>query len=102
MNEKLQALRRQAVITSSNKIRAESGTSEIDEDAIQRILELRVEFDKTFAELIIKECIDLMKESQAECRDNGRYGSTEYFDLCCAQAAAFESAASSIKHHFSV
>ena len=90
MNEKLQALRRQAVITSSNKIRAESGTSEIDEDAIQRILELRVEFDKTFAELIIKECIDLMKESQAE------------FDLCCAQAAAFESAASSIKHHFSV
>jgi hypothetical protein len=63
---------------------------------------MQVEFDKTFAELIIKECIDLMKESQAEREDSGYYGSTEYYDLCRAQAAAFESAASSIKHHFSV
>lgn len=60
-------------------------------------------FDRRgFAELIVKECIDLMKAHQAEREDCGYYGSTEYYDMCRAQAAAFESAASSIGYHFGV
>jgi hypothetical protein len=62
-------------------------------------------FDKRkFAELIIKECVELMKESQAECKESGYwyYDSTEYYERCRAQADAFESAAYSIEYHFGV
>ena len=102
MNDKLLSLRRKALIISSNKMRSESGAPEIDEATISKILDLRVEFDQTFAELIIKECVDLLKEEQL-CYESPRtYEDDEYYARREAKAEAYEDAISMINYHFGI
>ena len=54
MNERIREISRQTVIS----MRAEkTDLPPLEENVIQKILELREEYDKRFAELIVRECM---------------------------------------------
>lgn len=60
-------------------------------------------FDKRkFAELIIKECVDLLDEHRAEYKSPCSYESTEYYVKCAAKVDALDFAVGSIKNRFGV
>ena len=55
-----------------------------------------------FAELIVKECMSLMKEQKDYYDNPGTYETDEYYIRMKAQADAFNNAVSIIKNHFGV
>lgn len=61
MNNRIKELSRQAVIS----IRAnKNDLPPLEESMIERILELREEYDKKFTELIVKECGKLLAQPE--------------------------------------
>ena len=64
-------------------------------------IEQETNYEK-FAELIIKECLDLMLEEQKMYANVGTYESREYYERMAAKEDAFGDAASTIKYHFGV
>lgn len=86
MNERIQELRKQASAYFWS----------LDNDAPVE------EYDKKFAELIVKDCIDKLEECRKEYASPGTYESTEYYERMAAKEYAMEEAINRIKYDFGV
>jgi len=93
MNERIRELTRQVVIA----MRAEkTDLPPLDSVVLDKIMELREDYDKKFAELIVKECADLIDNKEIIT------AAQTYDDVFVASYNAREECSNQIKQHFGV
>lgn len=96
MNERLHQLMRQAQSEAYANACAKNKTQRPQNNTIWN------EFPEVFAELIIRECMSLMKERKDYYDNPGTYETEKYYIRMDAKADAFDDASSIIKNHFGV
>lgn len=100
MNERIRELKYQAEALAYEEHKANCIKNGID-PSMPHANALNMTFEK-FAELIVRECMSLMKERKDYYDNPGTYETEKYYIRMEAKADAFDDASSIIKNHFGV